>query len=136
MSYQDLLDSFSEKETTLDEDVENWKKISPSEKAKMIEEVKKKGTDAEKARLLEVAEKAKANTEAGGTGTQTGDEILSKKDGTGDTEWKDTDSKLSDRGKMAAASGIGAGLGALNIAKKLRRTQSAESTDKTEKKGE
>lgn len=126
MSYQSLLESLEVKEISIEEEVELWKNLSAKEKADMIKETKESGDKDKIKHLLEVAEKAKPNTEAGGSGTQTGDEILSKKGGTGDDDWSDADASLSDKGKMASAAGIGAGLGALGIAKKLRRTKAAD----------
>jgi hypothetical protein len=126
MSYQSLLESLEIKEMTIEEEVEQWTKLSAKEKADLIKETKDSGDKDKIKHLLEVADMAKSNTEAGGTGTQTGDEILAKKGGTGDDTWSDTDANLSDKGKMAAAAGIGAGLGALGIAKKLRRAKAAD----------
>lgn len=123
MGFKDFMASMDKKEATIEEEIEKWKNMTSAERAAMIEEVKENGTEEEKAHLLEVAEMSKANAQAGGTGTQTGDEILSKKEGTGDSEWSDENPQLSDKGKLASAAGIGAGLGALNMAKKLRRSQ-------------
>lgn len=129
MGYKDLLNSFDKKEESIEEAVNAWKSMSPAERAAKIQEIKISGSEEDKSRLLEIADMAKSNTQAGGTGTQTGDEILSKKEGTGENEWSDDNAQLSDKGKLAAAAGIGAGLGALNMAKKLRRTKSTKTEE-------
>lgn len=127
MSYNDFLGSLKEGEVQkMEEDVLAWKNMSPAEKAKTIQEVKDSGNEDAKKYLLEVNEKAMTtpNTEAGGSGDETGSEIdVLSKGGEPKmaTDMSDDDPEMSDKSKLSAAAGIGAGLGALNMAKKLRR---------------
>jgi len=124
MSYKNFmekLESGGKSVKKFEEDVEIWRKMSATEKAEAIQEAK--ADEDSKKYILEVAEAA--GKEAGGAGDETGDEILSK--GAGEpkeaTNMSDEDARMSDKGKIASAAGIAQGLGALNLAKKLRREQ-------------
>jgi hypothetical protein len=127
MSYNDFLENLKTGEVQkMEEDILTWKNMSPAEKAKTIQEVKESGDENARKYLLEVSEKAleNANTEAGGSGDVTGDEIdIYSKGGEPKmaTDLSDDDPEMSDKTKLASAAGIGAGLGAVNMAKKLRR---------------
>jgi hypothetical protein len=132
MSYSNLLNSISKNELSIEEEVEAWKNLTPDQKAQIIKETKDEGKKEEIAHLLEVANMAvnppsstvsPANTSAGGSGTVTGDEILARSTGTSSDQVSDTDPLNSSKNQFAAAAGIGAGLGAVNMAKKLRRVK-------------
>lgn len=136
MSYSNFLGSITKKELTIEEEVEAWKNLTPDQKAKIIKETKEEGNKEEIAHLLEVANMAAnppanppastaspANTSAGGSGTVTGDEILARSTGASPDQVSDTDPLNSSKSQFAAAAGIGAGLGAMNMAKKLRRVK-------------
>jgi len=127
MSYQDFIEKLEGKGQSIkkfEEDVEAWKNMSPKDKAAVIQEVK--GDEESSKYVLEVADAA--NTEAGGSGDETGKEIDPTTTGgepKAATDMSDDDPQMSDKGKIAAAAGIAQGLGALNLAKKLRREQVA-----------
>jgi len=130
MSYQDFIDNLEGKGQTVktfEEDVEAWKNMSPKEKAAVIQEVK--GDDEASKYVLEISESANVpNTEAGGSGDEAGKEIdptTTAGEPKAATNMSDDDPQMSDKGKIAAAAGIAQGLGALNLAKKLRREQVA-----------
>ena len=127
MSYQDFIDNLEGKGQSVkkfEEDVEAWKKMTPTEKAAVIQEVK--GDDESSKYVLEIAESANVpGTEAGGAGDETGETVVAKgaAEPKAATDMSDDDPQMSDKGKIAAAAGIAQGLGALNLAKKLRREQ-------------
>jgi len=130
MSYQDFIENLEEGGKTVakfEEDVKIWAAMSPKEKAEVINEVK--GDREASNYVLEIAESANVpNTQAGGSGDETGDEIdVASKGGEpkAATNMSDDDPAMSDKGKIAAASGIASGVGALQLAKKLRREQAA-----------
>jgi hypothetical protein len=110
----------------IEEDVNTWIKTPENEKAAIIQEVKLAGNMKHRSYLQEISEKAKtkANTEAGGSGDQTGtsDKVDSKEKSKEATVMTDRNPEVT---KIAVASGIGSGLGAMYLAKKLRRTQAA-----------
>lgn len=134
MSYDDFVNTLQDEDAQkFQEDVETWKTMTPKDKAAQIQEAKESNNEDAKQYLLQVNEAAMAESEetpgqtAGGSGDQTGKEIDPTTTG-GEpkeaTNMSDEDAKMSDKTKLASAAGIGAGLGALNIAKKLRREQS------------
>ena len=132
MSYQDFLNKNLEEgkeeqdyDTMLKEAVEKWKALSIEEKADLIKEVKEEGTTDEIRFLKEVAEKAKVKpgTEAGGSGDETGEPIKAEKGGKGEDEVDDPNAETGTTINAAQAAGIGAGVGALSLAKKLRSEQ-------------
>jgi hypothetical protein len=131
MSYDEFVNNLKDEDVQqFQEDVETWKAMTPGEKAAKIQEVKESGDDDSRIYLLQVNEAAISEsgetpgTEAGGASDQSGKEIDPTSKG-GEpkeaTDMSDDDPKMSDKSKLASAAGIGAGLGALNIAKKLRR---------------
>lgn len=132
MSYQDFIENLENDGHTVEkfeEDVKIWAKMTPDEKAAIIQEVKNEGTDEDRKYVLEIAEAANVpNTDAGGSGDETGKEIDPTTTGgepKAATNMSDDDPAMSDKGKIAAASGIASGVGALQLAKKLRREQAA-----------
>ena len=130
MSYQDFIENLEENGKSVaqfEEDVKTWAGLKPEEKAATIQEAKE-GSEEDRKYILEVSEAAKSNpgTTAGGAGDETGDEIdVASKGGEpkAATDMSDDDPAMSDKGKIAAASGIASGVGALQLAKKLRREQ-------------
>jgi hypothetical protein len=90
----------------------------------------KEENDPEQIKFLrEVSEKAKTKpgTEVGGSGDVTGDDLTVKKGGKGEDIVDDPNASTSNVLKVAQAAGIGAGVGAMSLAKKLRREQASES---------
>lgn len=130
MSYQDFIENLEgngQSVKKFEEDIDAWKNMTPNEKAAVIREVK---GDAEASKyVLEISEAANVpGTEAGGAGDETGKEIdptTTAGEPKAATNMTDEDPQMSDKGKIASAAGIAQGLGALSLAKKLRREQVA-----------
>lgn len=130
MSFESFKKSLKGDTSQLEEDIKLWKSMNPEQKAAAIKEVKDSGSEEDRAYLLEVSKLAESEetpgTEAGGASDQSGKEIDPTSKG-GEpkmaTDLSDDDPAQSDKTKLAAAAGIGAGLGAMNMAKKLRREQ-------------
>lgn len=131
MSYQTFLEKNkinSVEEVNIEEVVANWNALSLKERAQLIQEVKEENDPEQIKFLREVSEKAKTEpgTEAGGSGDVTGDDLTVKKGGKGEDVVDDPNAATSNILKVAQAAGIGAGVGAMSLAKKLRREQSSE----------
>ena len=140
MSYEDFKKSLGGEVDTLKEDIERWKTMSTDEKAAAIKEVKESGSADDKAYLLEVSKLAESEETPGQTAGGAGDEAGSEIDPTSKggepkmaTDLSDDDPGQSDKTKLASAAGIGAGLGAMNMAKKLRREQLKKEVVATDK---
>lgn len=126
MGYNDFLNDIESRDNTMkhfEEDVKAWKDFTPQEKAQAIQEAKESKDEKVISYVLEVAKSAK------GEPIQEEEEVI-KQGGSDDTaQWSDDDAGKSDKGKVPglndkiSAVGISSGLGAMNLAKKLRRSQ-------------
>lgn len=133
MGYEDFLNKAKisneeDYQSSLEEAVSRWRDMTLEERADAIKEIQEGASPEEIAFIKEVAEKAKQpNTEAGGSGDETGTPIKAEKGGKGEDEVEDPNAETGSTISTAEAAGISAGVGALSLAKKLRSEQSKES---------